>query len=268
MHWRFGFLGGAAFAALLAAGAGCGPNDAVATDGGAGGGGSGGVGGVGGGAMIHCGDPGRPIDPTALIDDMEIADPQIAMVGGRIGSWWAGGDANSAGSLITPDGLVSSEPIPGGRCESRHAVRITGQGFTEWAVLTTTMRWAAADGGAEAAQPYDVHFRTGVRFWARVGDTSNNQVRFSVSDRYSRPEGGVCVLDGAIGEECYDNHGTPLTGLGTSWKEFQIPFAGLTQRGFGVPRPEGLDTTAIYTLDFNLPVGSPFDFWLDDISFY
>jgi hypothetical protein len=268
MLTRSSFLGCAALAALLAAAGGACSSDAGIRDGQGGGGSGGGGGGGAGGNGIACGDSNQAIDPTALIDDMEASDPAIAMIGGRIGSWWAGGDPNSPAGSITPNGLAASEPIPGGRCGSMQAVRITGQGFAEWAVLTTTMRWDSVDGGATAAQPYNAQGRSGVRFWARVGDTSTDQIRFSISDKYSRPEGGLCVENGPIGETCYDTHGTPLTGLGTSWRQFQIPFSGLTQRQFGLPRPEGLDTSAIYTIDFNFPMESVFDFWLDDISFY
>ena len=54
------------------------------------------------------------------------------------------------------------------------------------------MGWGSVDGGAAGLLPNDDHFRTGVTFWARIGDTSSEQVRFAISDKYSRPEGGFC----------------------------------------------------------------------------
>jgi hypothetical protein len=214
--------------------------------------------------------PNDPVDPTAMIDDMEATDPAILRIGGRNGSWWAGGDdpSKAAGGSIVPDGPVTAEVIPGGRCESLHAVHVTGQRFSEWAVVTASLGWGSIDGGAENLLPHDAHIRTGVTFWARVGDTSTNQIRFNVGDRYSRPEGGFCVDGPTMTPEnaCYDYFGVPLT-LKTTWQQFRIPFLGLAQQSFGLRR-DAVDTTGIYSLDFSFPTGSIFDLWVDDLSFY
>jgi hypothetical protein len=239
-------------------------------------GGSGGTGGAGGGGgtavkTMSCPDSGRgPVDPTALIDDMEAGGSVLPMEGGRNGSWWAGGDSLSPSATITPNKEGPSELIPnGGRCGSLRGKHVTGQGFTSWAVLTATLAWGPIDGGASGALPYDAHIRTGLTFWARIGDTSTNKVRFAVSDKYTRPEGGICDPNATTGPTvCYDTAGVDLT-LGTTWTQFQIPFAGLGQRNFGEKEAQmGPDPGAIYTIDFNFYPNTVFDFWLDDISFY
>jgi len=216
-----------------------------------------------------CPDAGGPLDPTAMIDDMEAPDPAILMEGGRNGSWWAGGDAVSPSASIVPNGDASAELIPnGGRCGSKYAMHVTGQGFTSWAILTVLFRYGPSDGGASAILPYDAHTRTGVTFWARIGDTSANQVRFGVSDKATRPEGGICDASVSVGPTaCYDTFGADLTALGKNWTQYRIPFAGLGQRNFGLQEGE-LDTSALYTIDFNFYVNEIFDFWIDDISFY
>jgi len=231
------------------------------------GGAGGGTGGSGGMAIVNCGDPYAPIDPTALIDDMETPAYPAAMEGGRNGAWWAGGDATSPGAAIQPNGNADAELIPGGRCGSKYAERVTGHGYAMWAVLSVSMGWGSADGGAEGLLPNDNSFRTGVTFWARVGDTSSNQVRFAISDKYSRPEDGYCIDGGSMDVACYDTFGADLTQLGTDWKQYRIPFGGLTQRHFGLPRPH-LDASSIYTIEFNFSPSATFDFWVDDISFY
>jgi hypothetical protein len=259
------------------AGSACGstPNQA-AGDGSAAGGAGGGAGsladGGGGagttGAAVNCGDSTVPVDPTAMIDDMEATDPSILMNGGRNGTWWAGGDPSSPTATINPNGEASATAIPGGRCGSLHAMRVSGQGFTLWAEVTASMRYGSEDGGAAGLLPYDASFRTGITFWARIGDTSANYVRFAVSDQYSRPEGGHCDVNVSTGPTaCYDEFGVDLSQLGTGWTQYRIPFAGLGQRNFGLQRP-ALDTTAIYSIDFNFNVGEIFDFWIDDIAFY
>ena len=242
------------------------PGGGGTSGGGHGGGGSSGSTG-GGTAMLNCGDPNAAIDPTAVIDDMETPDAPTLRASGRSGGWWAGGDALSPGASISPDGDAAAESIAGGRCGSKYAMHVTGQGYTQWAVLSVSMGWGSVDGGAPGLLPNDNQFRTGVTFWARIGDTSSNKVRFAISDKYSRPEGGYCVEGGSMDVACYDLFGVDLTQLGTDWKQYRIPFGGLTQRGFGLPRSK-LDSSSIYTVEFNLNPGTPFDFWVDDIAFY
>src|SRR3954454_24732839 len=140
-----------ALALLTAAagGPGCGSGSAADPDGGAGAsGGSIGAGGhAGGGAggsastsgTINCGDPYAPVDPTAVIDDMETPDFMAVRAAGRDGSWWAGGDTMSPGASITPSGDADAESIPVGRCGSTYAMHVTGQGYTVFAVLSVSM---------------------------------------------------------------------------------------------------------------------------------
>jgi hypothetical protein len=216
---------------------------------------------------MNCGDTSLAVDPTAVIDDMETPDYQTVRAGGRTGAWWAGGDLVSPGSGIQPDGNADAESIPGGRCGSKYAMHVTGHGFSMWAVLSASMGWGSLDGGADGLLPNDNSFRTGVTFWARIGDTSTDQVRLAISDKYSRPEGGYCIDMGAMDVACYDTFGVDLTQLSTSWKQYRIPFGGLTQRNFGLKRP-ALDAGSIYTVEFQFNPASTFDFWLDDLSFY
>jgi hypothetical protein len=216
---------------------------------------------------INCGDPNQPIDPTALIDDMEDGNFQAAMVGGRSGSWWAGGDT-TPGASMQPDGNAPPELIPGGRCGSRYAMHVTGTGFNDWgAMVTVSFGFGANAAGVQGLLPYDAHTRTGITFWARIGDTSTNQIRFAVSDEHARPEAGICVVNGTIGQECYDTFGVDFTQLATEWHQYRIPFAGLSQRNFGVQAPT-VDTTQLYDIEFTFYAGRIFDFWVDDIYFY
>lgn len=228
-----------------------------------------GAAGAGGTNMSDCPAASGSVDPTAMIDDMESPDPGILMVAGRNGSWWSGGDMLSPGASIVPNGDASAEMIPGGgRCGSHYAMHVTGHGFTSWAVLTASFRYGPVDGGASALLPYDAHDRTGITFWARIGDTSANQVRFAVSDQYSRPEGGICDASVQTGSTaCYDTFSLALAGLGTHWTQYKIPFSQLSQQNFGLHR-DHLDTTALYTVDFNFYVNEIFDLWVDDVSFY
>ena len=81
--------------------------------------------------MINCGDPTQPIDPTAIIDDMEAPDFMTVRASGRrlvVGRRRRASD--DAGASITPNGDAAAETIPGGRCGSSYAMHVTGQGFS------------------------------------------------------------------------------------------------------------------------------------------
>ncbi len=146
---------------------------------------------------VNCPDDSEPIDPTAIIDDMESPNFMTAMPGNRGGAWWAGGDdaSKAQGAAIVPQDSFDAEAIPGGRCGSRYAVHVTGHGFMEWAVASVSFGYGSVDGGAPNVLPYDASFRTGIDFWARIGDTSTNQIRVEIPDKYSSDVGGILRQD-------------------------------------------------------------------------
>lgn len=236
-------------------------------------GGLGAASGAGGMTLLTCPDATDPIDPTALIDDFEDGDGLVPHVDGRSGAWWTAAD-DTGGTLVPEQTAITNmpatpEPLSEPRCGSHFALRVSGEGFTDWgASFGVALASGTRPNGENGAVAYDASSRTGVDFWARIGDTSTNAALFEVTDSNSEPDGGVCKADGAVGEQCYDSFGLNLTNLDTSWHHYRIPFAGLSQRNFGV-KADGVVTTAIYNLTFNfLNANDPFDFWLDDISFY
>lgn len=215
-----------------------------------------------------------PIDPTALIDDFEDGDALLPDLGGRVGgAWWTADDGTVGGTMVPPpqaDGgdLAAPEKLEKPHCGSEYAMRVTGQGFTDWgAVLGMNFGWGKQANGEDGALPYDASAYTGVEFWARIGDTSTDQVRYQISDSNSEPAGGVCVDEPGNADGCYDAFGAELTGLDTTWRRYRIPFSGMSQRQFGLVA-DGLVTTAVYKLTFNFLTASPFDFWVDDLTFY
>jgi hypothetical protein len=208
----------------------------------------GGSGGGGGADAASCGDPTVAIDPTALIDDMESPAPATVLGANTGGEWWTGGDdpSKATGATITPDGDATAEMIPGGRCGSKYAIHVTGQGFQAWSEISMSFGWGSVDGGPAQHLPYDAHTRTGLTFWARIGDTSTNSIRLAVPDQYSADDGGICDKTAASGDTaCYDHFGIALADLDVAWKQYRIPFGGLSQVGFGIPRPS-LDTASLY----------------------
>jgi hypothetical protein len=220
----------------------------------------------------RCPDDGGAVDPTSLVDDFEDNNSAMPAVAGRVGSWFAVGDMTTA-AIMQPLGDAPPEPIPGGRCGSRHALHVTGSGFLDWGSQIGVALHAGqnATSGTYEEQPYDAAARgyQGISFFARVGETSTITVRFAVSDQYARPEAGLCAINGTTGNSCYDTFGVPLDHeLTTEWKEFRVPWTGLSQRSFGLPGGVAPDVSKLYDIAFTFPGGVVFDLWIDDIRFY
>jgi hypothetical protein len=205
-----------------------------------------------------------PIDPTLLIDDLEDRDGLIAQTGGRSGGWWVFSD-ETGGSLEPPaNGIPLPTRIVGGRCASGFAMRVTGQGFTEWgAGINIGFRFENGDLGV-----YDATAYSGVRFWARTGESHTAAVRVQLEDRSTYHAGGVCDRTDRLGASaCYNAHGTGLVPLDSEWRLYEIAFDRLTQQNL-VGTPSAFEKAHLYALEWLLQPNSVIDFWIDDVSFY
>lgn len=216
-----------------------------------------------GGSAEDCLRAFAPIDPTAVIDDIEDGDGVIAQTAGRNGSWWVVADGSLGGTIMPPsDQAPSAERIPGGHCGSSYAMRLTGQGFTDWgATLTMGFRYTSQ------AETIDASPFRGAMFWARVGDTNSSGIRVQFQDVSTRPEGGRCSDESGSPDACYNGFGTELLPIDTQWRLYKIDFSRTTQRDFGY-RADALDTSQLYAMEWNLEANSIFDLWVDDVWFY
>ena len=213
--------------------------------------------------MEACPEEAVVVDPTAIIDDLEDGDGTIAMVGERNGSWWISSDGSAEGTIEPPaDQAPEPEKILGGHCGSDYAIRVTGQGFTNWgAVVSLGFRYVSQQ------EPIDASDFAGIQFWARVGELNTSRVRVQFQDSTTYPEGGLCDPEPGSTNECYDGWGTDLVGLGEDWKLFRIPFSRVGQRGYGL-QGDQFDVENFYAIDWSLEANSIFDVWLDDVWFY
>jgi hypothetical protein len=217
----------------------------------------------------ECPTPSEQPEPGAFIDDLEDADSLIPSVNGRSGGWWTAGDETPGATLVPPPlDLAPPEAIVGGRCDSKVAMRVTGQGFLDWgSLLGVDLVYGERTNGTEGNLPYDASAYSGVEFWARIGDTSTDRVRFAVSDVNNEPYGGLCKDDPGSAEQCFDTFGAYLNGLTPAWRHYRIPFTSLIQRKFGLPAAAAA-TDALFSVQFNFEPGAVFDFWVDDLAFY
>jgi hypothetical protein len=94
-----------------------------------------------------------------------------------------------------------------------------------------------------------------------------------VGTLYTDPSGGMCSGDGGA-SGCYDHPGMAIA-PSTTWMKYQVPFAGLTQSGFGNPSPTGaaFPSNAIVFVRWDVNIAAtgptdPWELWIDDVTFY
>jgi hypothetical protein len=186
-------------------------------------------------------------DGTApSLDDFDDEDLFLRPVEQRVGTWYSFTDetAGCAKLNVEPDG-------------SSKALHFTGGGFSKWgAGFGVSFAWSLAQNGSCS---YDLSAYSGVRFRAR----GNAPLRMNIPSRETafRSAGGECPDS----EGCFDQHGRNI-GLSADFRQFEIPFCSLTQRGFGSPLGP-LDRSKATNLNFLIQSKNHFDVWLDDVEF-
>ena len=158
---------------------------------------------------------------------------------------------------------------------STFAVHVTGSGQEN---VGTTFSFAQLTASLDAASStrigsVDVTPYMGVQFYAIV-NTGNTGARLTVGDLYTDPVGGLCTTTPGQPTSCFDHPGAQLT-ITTTWTKYQIPFASLTQLGFGNPSPVGQafpkDAITLLKWDLGIPrtgPTAPWELWVDDLTFY
>jgi hypothetical protein len=202
------------------------------------------------------------VDPALLIDDMEDGDEQVAAVGERNGNWWLATDMTDGTVTPVGDQTAAPERIPGGRCGSKYAMRVTGEGFTDWGASLLTNFRIAAD-----VEPIDASAFRGVMMWARVGESNASPIRVQFQDGNTYPQGGVCDPDPSTPDGCFNGYGSTLLPVSTEWRLYKFEFARMGQRDFGLIG-DGLDLSRLYVIEINVVQNTVFDFWIDDLWFY
>lgn len=107
---------------------------------------------------------------------------------------------------------------------------------------------------------YDASGYAGIAFEAKGGGSAR-VVRMGVPDFSTSPDGNVC-------SECFNDFGASIE-LDTTWKEYRIPFAAMTQSpGWGQPRPNAIDPRAVAGMSFKIAgPGQDYDVSLRNVRF-
>ena len=192
--------------------------------------------------------PEPPSETYWLVDDLEDGDDWLVEHEGRVGRWHAFNDGT--GTQTPSVGVGNFTASSPGRA-STYAARTSGSNFSNWgAGIGFDFN---DDGGGK--QTYDASEYLGVTFWARA--ESPLTIRFNVSDANTDAEGGICGT-------CFDHHGLDLA-LTTGWEQYTFTWGQLHQIGWGDAQ-NGLDTTQLFGMLFQVGASTTFDFWVDDVS--
>jgi hypothetical protein len=212
-----------------------------------------------------CADAGVPAQ--LVIDDMEDQTSGISS-STAYGGWYVYDDQTTGAHMTpSPGAPFTMEPIPGGRCASEYAMRLSGTGFSQWgAGMGFDFGYGATTiGGAVVKIPVDARAYAGVRFWARVGQATTTHASFSIAAGSCPPPGAGddAGADGATSapSDCTLPYGKDLT-LTTDWVRVDIPFDQLLSNPGRLPIPRD----QIYSFEFTVPPSVTFDLWIDDIT--
>jgi len=204
-----------------------------------------------------------------LIDDIDSESMAgwIPIRSGRVGTWFTYSDGTAGGvvpAASSPPAQSVGTIIGWNGNPNNLAAHVSGNGLSLYAGIGFYLNAYNL-----TASTYDASAYRGFVFWGRVGgDSGTTSVRFAVPDKNTSAAGGVCTAaseGGAAGCSDYFSKGITLT---PSWQQFVIDYTQLQQTGFGLPKGlTGLDAAHIYSCQFQLSPGAPFDIWIDDIYF-
>lgn len=191
-----------------------------------------------------------PAGDSGLIDDFEDGDTQSAKREGRGGYWWRSNDPDGS-KFANDDAKPQAEGCSGSSLCLHHFGKTSSKSGA-WGVNFGSN--LGLDG------TIDVSNYVGVSFRAKSSPGVGHTVRFKLADINTHPNMGVC-------KTCWNHWGKDIQ-LTNDWKEYRVLFSGVQQApGWGDPRPQSLDPTRFYAIDFSIDAGQTFDIWVDDIYF-
>jgi len=181
-----------------------------------------------------------------LIDDFEDGDDEVLPLEGRVGQWRWVRDTDAPG---TAPALLPI-PRPGARPRNRMAIHVKGGRLQDWgAIVEFNFRPSC----------YDASAYRGLSFQAK--GPGRIFVAPREVDTIPVAEGGTCVKSD---KECYNPHVKKIE-LTSDWETVRVAFSEVEQRGYGRPP---FDPHKLHSIAFLIRAeDTPYDLWLDDISF-
>jgi hypothetical protein len=257
-------------------------------------------GGLGLGGLTACGDVKSQAQDAAVVRDVAVADAWLSScVSTQLittiesndpafgneclhGSWYlqspngttmppAPGQPNNTAPVIPATITIGTDPLDPA---STYAVHVLGSGQQNMGTVFSFAQLTVSLNTLSETQVgnVDASAYTGVQFYGII-NTAASGARLTVADLYTDPSGGMCTIASGA-KACFDNPGAQLT-PSTTWTKYQVPFASLTQLGFGNPSPLGVDFPKRAIVDLKWDIGipstgatAPWEIWVDDLTFY
>jgi hypothetical protein len=223
---------------------------------GAGGAGTGGTaagtgGRAGTGGMVACGP---------LIDDVESGTGRICQGDGRIGMWYTFNDGLGGSAqwpAPTPGVPIPTSEIPGGRGASKRAMRTYGGARGAWGAGLGIVLWF--DGMTYGT--YDARAWDGVTFWARTATNAPPPIQVRITTPPTTPikYGGTCTNETASPASSCNPYDQVVL-LSQEWTQYWVAFPHDGRPDFKQDQ--------LSNVQFLVPPGYDYDFWIDDVSFF
>jgi hypothetical protein len=202
-------------------------------------------------------------DP-GVIDDFEGSTGVIYEQSGRAGAWYAYNDMSGAEQWLVLHGS------PGHASE--HALHTWGDAFTDWgAGVGANLNQPS---GTLLKQAYDASMYTGLRFTYR----SESRMRLTVHTLGTTPttdpytEGGTCnetQPSNCIGFTVNTGEGDGwVYPAASDWTTIEVPFSVLAQPSWSTVPDRVFEPSTMVSIAFEALKATPFDFWIDDLTFY
>ena len=187
-----------------------------------------------------------------VIEDGADADPQH-----QLGGYWFSYADNSGSSVHPP-------PATLGGVFSLEARRAEDPAFVArmFGVVGNSEPHFVGMGFnfSDPREPFDASAYRGFAFLAKGGAGATTNVRVSVLDGNTDPQGELC-------DECYNAFGFDLE-LTPEWRPYTLYFAQATQEaGWGKPRPESIDPQSLYAVQFQVTRLGSFEVSITALSF-
>jgi endoglucanase len=238
----------------------------------------GGGGGAGGGGAGGSGSTDRPAGcPAAasLLSDFEEGSGVLVKQGGRDGWWYV--FADMVAGQQTPTSSTKAIPAapltpPGGDC-NKYALHSTANGHPQYVGFGATL-----SPGTSASTKKAVSLETygGISFKIKSGSGNAPSIWFEMLTKETQPAdlSGTAKNDQV---DAYNTRGTLLTGIGTEWKTFTIPFSVMAPRYLPSDCDAGVlceapafNSKNVLGLQFSLydqfSSSGAYDLWVDDVN--
>jgi hypothetical protein len=182
---------------------------------------------------------------------MEAATGRICHGSGRVGHWYTFKDS---ASTITPDPAqlpALPQPVSPPRDTSHYAMSTSGTRVSYAGIGCMLNNSVIGD----PPLGFNGSAYSGIQFYVR-GGTYALSVTVHIGATIATAYGGHCTAATCVGNSAY------ASGISATWGMTRVAFASLA--GGNAP----FNPADLWAIEFQAYGDGPFDFWIDDISFY